>query len=685
MNKTQTEELNKARWLMYYNQHDAASEKLQQVISTTQTKAEPHYLLAYLYFLKKAPAHSLQHLNIAQKLEPDQPKCLQLIYHCYNMLGKDKEAEETAIYLAGIEKEADTIFQTRRYLRPEFSLSEVFEAWNVQKINYVVLRWFDLYPEIAPGEDVDMLIYDDDLPRIKPWFTSVPLSGSIPFDVYSNSGVPGSAYENLPYYPKHLANKILSNKLLHNDLFYIPSPEDHFHSLAYHALYHKDYSSALPVSSEEPPKAINKKHDYTAALTELAKKNSVDVEINMQGLHSYLSDIGWIPGTDLMRKLGLYRNWVRSVAPPPTNMQETGSAETGVFIIREWATKPEIFESIKQQLSDYGFEIILEQELTGKTKDKASYYIRSGNWNRDATGIFKELNSGGPAIMLVVVDMHPMPLSDGYGISHPYVTNDRFRCKELIRKNIVTRFLEPGKTTNPLHSADDELEAWEYINLCIPEKTNDIITEVQAKHKRLESKYPVKKLLHFGGRGKVELIDYNGQPAVKKTFRDHSLEFLEGELLAAETLSKEVTMFPALLEKGDNYLITPYYQDLFEGNEPLRQKVLTKEAKTIGTLYRYFFDKGLMHLDIHPNNFILCKKNGLFLVDFEYLQAYKNKPDHISESYDVKGIPDNFDGRQPMNHILADADTYDYQKLLNSMWYQTTGYTIAGLVLKSLE
>jgi hypothetical protein len=67
--------------------------------------------------------------------------------------------------------------KTRRYLRPGVTLEALFDELNRRGVRYAVLRWFETLPSVGPGEDVDILVADEDLPHLRPFLRSclVPL------------------------------------------------------------------------------------------------------------------------------------------------------------------------------------------------------------------------------------------------------------------------------------------------------------------------------------------------------------------------------------------------------------------------------------------------------------------------------------------------------------------------------
>ena len=98
------------------------------------------------------------------------------------------------------------------------------------------------------GEDLDLLVDDDSLAAVRDVLESGP--GIQAVDLYSVCGAPGADYRKLPYYPPYLAEQLLERSVPHRDVCSVPSPRDHFLSLAYHAVYHKGTASGLPLDAQ---------------------------------------------------------------------------------------------------------------------------------------------------------------------------------------------------------------------------------------------------------------------------------------------------------------------------------------------------------------------------------------------------------------------------------------------------
>jgi len=162
------------------------------------------------------------------------------------------------------------------------NFEELLKLMN-QTCNYVILRNFEKYPEEYYNpihNDIDLLV--ENLEHVRKMTNSKPslkqkyrVRDEIVIDnkvVYFDLRHIGD-----DYYSEEFQKKILSNKIFYKDLMYIPSNEDYFYSLIYHALIHKkeikddywkrinDFRGVLKSDKEELSKLLNKymkKNEY---------------------------------------------------------------------------------------------------------------------------------------------------------------------------------------------------------------------------------------------------------------------------------------------------------------------------------------------------------------------------------------------------------------------------------------
>ena len=126
-------------------------------------------------------------------------------------------------------------------------IAGLFRKFEQQGVRYTVLRWFEQLPNIGPDEDVDMLVADGSLAIALEIMHALP--GIQPCDVYSETGLARSDYAGTPYYPETVARRVLDGAVRHNDVCLVPNRWDYFHSLAYHAVYHKGPRSDLAAAT----------------------------------------------------------------------------------------------------------------------------------------------------------------------------------------------------------------------------------------------------------------------------------------------------------------------------------------------------------------------------------------------------------------------------------------------------
>jgi hypothetical protein len=198
-----------------------------------------------------------------------------------------------------------------RYVPPEIGLERFFSTLGDREIRYVVLRWFDELPEIKPGSDVDLLIDDRDVGAISDLFTDEVRGTAC--DLFSVSGLPpGTSYRRIPYLPPDRAAEVLDRAVLFRGLLKVPSPEDHFLSLAYHAVYQKGLRSGLPTSLPGLQPEPEPRHDYAGDLRRLAAAVGLDVPIRMEDLDEHLAARGWRPSPGMRVELGRRNPWVKA-------------------------------------------------------------------------------------------------------------------------------------------------------------------------------------------------------------------------------------------------------------------------------------------------------------------------------------------------------------------------------------
>jgi len=200
--------------------------------------------------------------------------------------------------------------KVRRFIPHRLQVDGFLRRLLAENIRHAVLRWFESLPKIEPGEDVDLLVDDEQLERVREILSSGV--GIQPVDLYSVSGRTGSDYRGRPYFPPPAAEELLANGVVHRNLCRVPATREHFLSLAYHAVYHKGYGSGLADDTESKHTGKTAEHNYYAVLTDLAKRLLVDMPITLGDLDQHLAGQGWRPPRETLQRLAEHNRWLQS-------------------------------------------------------------------------------------------------------------------------------------------------------------------------------------------------------------------------------------------------------------------------------------------------------------------------------------------------------------------------------------
>jgi hypothetical protein len=360
-------------------------------------------------------------------------------------------------------------------------LTGMFRELDQRGVRYAVLRWFEKLPEIEPSEDVDLLVEDDSIEQVIESLASLP--GIQPCDLYSPSGLARSAYCGTPYYPYSVAQRILDGAVRHNDVCRVPNPWDYFHSLAYHAVYHKGTKSNLSRGNTKLTEKTKSSHDFTGILGRMAANLSIEVENSLEGLHRYLQETGWGPPPEMLARLAVAdrrSEWLQLLARQlPVHVNDQGLA---VFVLRQEAVRGGFQQQIVEMVGQNGFEVLAVRTLADDEVAHVAARTRGGNWIEE--GPF-DRPGGDPAATVIAYDHQPIPPSRKQRRRFPNRTNARLFAKESIRDAIVAQ-LPRGESFNALHSSDHAAEAWHLIEVLAPDLLDTVRTQVAQMHAQAE-------------------------------------------------------------------------------------------------------------------------------------------------------------------------------------------------------
>ncbi|MCM8539221.1 MAG: hypothetical protein NE328_03030 [Lentisphaeraceae bacterium] len=612
-------------------------------------------ILDYLLDLKKDSSLSVQEeLNIIE---------IYKAYGEYDIAAKYIESlSDQALKLSERKILCDLwrpMMNTRRFINPDYSIEEFFTQLKKLKVKYTVLRWFEDLPNIEQGEDIDFLIADEDIDKFSTLLVPYPYNNAQKIDLYSASGLPGSAYQALPYFQTNLAKQILNNRILYKNLYFIPSPKDHFYSLTYHAVYHKAETSGLPIDSDG--QLTPGEHNYDKVIKNLASKVNIKIEdTSLNSLHGILKSNGWTPSIDLIRKLGHNKSpWLQSLHPGSQR-----SSSMAVFILRDWAKGKNLVSVLNKWFDAEGISVLHFEELSKSKVAETSEILRGGNWGQGPYPVC----GGKPYAAFVLLDQSPIAADEKTKKSHPFVNNLRFREVKSKLRDFVNQKLPKDKRTNCLHCCDDDEESWEYIDLLFPDKKEALKKKQAQLEKSFSSSFKtIKDLTNNARRAKVELIEYNSSKAILKTFKLGKERFFKRELTAYTGLSDKVEFISKPLYTDELKLVLPY----IEHDSDKQASLLKENLGAVAQCAYQMWKAGYAHLDFQPGNFIFDCDGKAHLIDFEMLYKYKDKPKNVYDSYDVAGIPSGF------KWDLLGGNINEHK---NRMWKEATGFTMTEIL-----
>jgi len=543
---------------------------------------------------------------------------------------------------------AKKVLRARRFVDPRLTVEDFFRELSRLGVRYVVLRWFDILPRIEPGEDIDILVADEDLDRLDSLMTGTSRSG-IPCDIYTPGGLPGTDFNGIAYYPGQLAKSILDNSVLQNGFISVPDVRHHFLSLAYHAAYHKGRSSRIPARGEEPDLRPSD-HDYAGLLEALAAKAGITLrDVTLEGLDECLDSMGWRPTRDALEKLSAKNAWVRKYFFDAEEKLPAWWHGLSLYFIREEGMP--YLEAIREVINNLsGFCIVDELSLSGDAKEMITKNIRGGNWGK---GPYPK--SGGlPAHIFILYDCHPVEPNAELRANHPGLTNGRaFALKNKIR-DVANRDKGRGEHRNIVHSTDNAAQARDALAMVMPDALPEIEAKIRGLSHSFETPYPVVKTLSRNvRRAKVELVEYKGGLAVCKTFIPGREKYLEHEVLAREVGANLPEIVP-ILERGPNYLILEYVKDAKIEHKSLfplfvRGKFLPLwVTKRVREIIRHYRKAGYALIDFSASSLMVDAAQNVKMIDFEFFQPGDGPSESLVGCWAWYGVPSSFKGDKPL-------------------------------------
>ncbi len=524
---------------------------------------------------------------------------------------------------------------TRRHLRAGLSVDSFFDELNRRGVRYAVLRWFETLPDVDPGEDVDVLVADEDLPLLRTLLGSHRVAPARQaFDVYSETGLPGSDFRGIPYLSPALAARVLDRAVLWRGRYRVPSPADHFDSMAYHVAYHKGLRSGLPAEPGAAPATGSPEHDYVAILGGLAADVGLSIRLTLADLDAHLAASGLRPPLDTLEKLAEANPWLRDHLDREFGPADADLPGLAVFVVREHAA--DLVDRVRAELLREGWEPLVTVPLDPEQAARVRARVRGGNWGAGPFAV----GGGGPAAYVVAFDLAAV-------VEGAASSPERVAASKLAVRRRLLAGRPSGARFNPLHSSDNARQALDYLDaLDSPGLLAGIRERIADLRAAAAFPYPVVQLLPSGRRRAVTAVVEHPElgECVCKVFHPSAHRFLEREL-RARTEFADLPEVPTLLEAGSNWLLSPRYTDtrahvrraLPDGPH---EQLTPATSRALARLARTVHERGSYLLDLTPLNLVSDAVEGLKVIDWEFLQEFPGERPALAGSPTVLGRHD---------------------------------------------
>lgn len=363
------------------------------------------------------------------------------------------------------------------------NIKELFRKFETNKINYVVLRWFDEVPltpkeetDFGSDNDIDILIDTEDIKLLASIASQHP--GKIRCDLFNPTGRRGLSFSKMPYYPPTLASLIISKSQRYKDSFNIPEPLTYFRSLAYHLTYHKGLYSGITTGChlKSFPDA---KRDYGKLLAELGQSLNIEIEqpYTLLAIHEYLQKTEWSMPFDLLKRWPQKSEWLDFLLQQESEQLKPWAEKLPhlmVFFVRQDIIEYGKTETVYKMLSEK-FHIIKKEELKPQQTQRVLSQVRGGNWvAHNGTWTIT------PKIAVICYDFNPVtPDTDDQEKmkNYPHVENKNIFHKHDIRLRLAKTSDTPDQVFG-IHGSDNAYEAQNMLHAIYAEKTPQINQEI---------------------------------------------------------------------------------------------------------------------------------------------------------------------------------------------------------------
>lgn len=508
-----------------------------------------------------------------------------------------------------------------------------FAALRKSGIHFCILPRNEAIPRFASGDEIDVLIADEDLSGMNGWLSEQGREG-VCLNIFTVFGSANRDEGGLSFMPPVLARKVLADAVDGPDIaMRLPSPLHHLLVIVYRGLFHAGGVGELSHSPSGEPAVNATGQVHLSSITVCARRAGVEIsDVSLSGLIAWVEQQGWLPSMDTLLKLAGKCVWIRDFFFPSPDHDEPSWRGLTTFIVRERGLP--LLPFIRDCLTGEGFHLLREGPVPEACRADAKSDIRGGHWSR---GPWPQ-NGGDPAYVLVGFDLFPVQPADHLNARHFGLTNVRALYAMLRVRQLMESKLPADQRCDILHYSANSRLALRYLQVAWG-PGDYLITlpgMVSRLKRRLDTGYINRgELSRHSRRAALFLVDVDHRKAVCKIFRPGCERFMERELLARQIAGNNPHILP-VIGHGDGYILFPYLDAI----DTHKRFINASELSIIRSVIRVFREAGFELIDFKPGNILLDRKQGLKVIDFEFMQPGKVER-HLAGCYCWYRAPDN--------------------------------------------
>jgi hypothetical protein len=507
------------------------------------------------------------------------------------------------------------------HLPPGLSLADFAAQLNERGVDYVVLDF-----GVRQGEEIELLVRGDhDMDRLQDLVTEWPLGAPIRTytvsprhtTAYYSPLVPRLSCNRIAVFPPYVSEELLDRAVADADGVRVLTPQDAFLGCAYRAAY----MEAVCCEWSDTAARCGRCTAYQVQLARLSAAAGIPLPepLTPQSLDQLLNTHGWRPPLDLLDRAANWAPWILEAFPEMHSDEESREPGVAVMFLRELAFRNGWKQRILTTLAEHGLEVILVRDLDEESRGRAARMFRGGDWG----AVNLKFSGGPPACVIVVFDPHPQPVVGRVRASHPLSDNaNTITAKEMARR-LLKATLPKDEAYNPLHSTDNSHQAWTAIRLLLPDEESKLRAKVadlrRTSAAAAATAGAVQRLTPYGSAANVELVDRDGDKAVRKTFGTDAIEAMEQTIAVLRELGPICPEIPKLLERGPDWVDVEYVEaDVPDPNwpRPLPFWAIRQLSAFVKTCVANGFDP----VDLRPRDNVILTSSGIRVVGFDTWQ-----------------------------------------------------------------